>query len=127
MKCLDELSYHMNHIHLFCQSKVYGLNNKGYAIDIWNFTIQNNLFFYSFIYIGGWHMNKEFVVGRTLQKAFKALPSSTFVLKYCFILCLWLKKARFFFKFKYLFHIFSVSFKKLFQITGPRAWMQYMA
>ena len=37
--------YHIYHMYLFRQSKVYSCNNKGFTIDIWNFKVQNNLFF----------------------------------------------------------------------------------
>ena len=33
------------YIYLFRQSKVYSYNEKGFTEDIWNFKIQNNLFF----------------------------------------------------------------------------------
>ena len=36
-------SYIIYHIYLFRQ--VYSCNNKGFTIDMWNFKIQNNLFF----------------------------------------------------------------------------------
>ena len=54
-------------IYLFRQSKVYSYNNKGFTVDIWNFKIQNNSF--SFVYMEGLHINKEFVVGKSFQKA----------------------------------------------------------
>ena len=78
----------------------------------------------------GRHINKEFVFGMSLQKAFRLCHQAPLFLSFvAFSICL--KEAQFFFEFKYLFfdftfkimlrqYVFLVLFKKLFHMTGPR-------
>ena len=103
---LELQSYQIYHIYLFHHSKVCSYNNRRFTIDIWNFKIQNNLF-YSFNY-----MERRICCWQELPEGFKALSSSTFVFECSFILYLCLKEAQSFFKFKYL--LFILRLKKCF-------------
>ena len=54
-------------------------------------------------------MNKELVVGRSLQKAVRLCHQAPLLVSVAFFLYLCLKEAQFFFRFKYLF--FDFTFK----------------
>ena len=61
------ISYHVIYIYFASQKyKVRIIRNLQYIYETLKFKIYFLYIFYSFVYMDGWHINKEFVVGRKL-------------------------------------------------------------